>query len=368
MEAKKGNDMKRFFALMLAVAMVMMMFVGCSKKQENSSVAGGSSQASEPGNSAVDKSKGYGAYKLAAIYGSITGDYWGIVYNGCQAALDELKTAYGVDGYCMAPANSNDYTLQMDLIETAVLKKVDGIVLSVNNADSIGAFITDFFTEDNMTPILLIDKSCNTTSKAIIGQEMSMTYEMGKDCGKLAAEVMGSKGNYVTLGISPENQNWAERSTGAIDYLKENAPEMVHIPGENPYWMAQVTEDQQLAYVQDTITSNPGPICFITATEGYTNIAVAAISEVSAERQAEIQVIGFDFSKTGYNLIQSGAMYGAVGQNPYLMGHDSIYHMCDYLKTGEIAEFTAVPYTVVTKNNLEDPSVVEYLKTMGIVA
>ncbi|MEI3416011.1 MAG: substrate-binding domain-containing protein [Christensenellaceae bacterium] len=153
------------------------------------------------------------------------------------------------------------------------------------------------------------------------------------DCGKLAAEVMGSKGNYVTLGISPENQNWAERSTGAIDYLKENAPEMVHIPGENPYWMAQVTEDQQLAYVQDTITSNPGPICFVTAKkwEGYTNIAVAAISEVSAERQAEIQVIGFDSLRRAITLSQSGAMYGADGQNPYLMGHDSIYHMCDYL-------------------------------------
>ena len=359
--------MKKMFALVLAVLMVMMMFVACSKEAEQSSVEeNGSSVVSQPGESSL-ATEGYDAYNIAAIYGSITGDYWGIVYNGCMAALDELKTAYGVDGYCMAPANSNDYTLQMDLIETAVLKKVDGIVLSVNNADSIGSFITDFFNEDNMTPILLIDKSCNTDSKAIIGQEMSMTYEMGKDCGKLAAEAMGNTGNYVTLGISPENQNWAERSTGAIDYLKENAPEMVHIPGEEPYWMAQVTEDQQLAYIQDVITSNPGPLCFITSTEGYTNIAVAAVSEISAERQAEIKIIGFDFSKTGYNLIQNDAIYGAVGQNPYLMGHDSIYHMCDYLKTGEIAEFTAVPYTVVTKDNLDDENVVEYLKTMDII-
>ena len=57
---------------------------------------------------------------------------------------DRLKTAYGVDGYCMATANSNDYTLQMDLIETAVLKKVDGIVLSVNNADSIAHLLLTF--------------------------------------------------------------------------------------------------------------------------------------------------------------------------------------------------------------------------------
>ena len=88
----------------------MMMFVACSKEAEQSSVEeNGSSVVSQPGESSL-ATEGYDAYNIAAIYGSITGDYWGIVYNGCMAALDELKTAYGVDGYCMAPANSNDYT------------------------------------------------------------------------------------------------------------------------------------------------------------------------------------------------------------------------------------------------------------------
>lgn len=359
--------MKKVFALVLAVAMVLTMFVACKKEEEKSSASEVSqSLVSEPGSSSTDA--GYGSYKIANIYGTITGDYWGIVYNGCMAALDELKAAYGVDGYCIAPGNGNDYTQQMELIEAAVLKEVDGIVLSNSNADSIGAFVTDYFNEDNWTPIILIDRSLNSDSDVIVSKLMSPTYEMGQEEAKLAIEVTGGKGNYVALGIGPENQNWVDRSMGAIDYLNENAPEMVSLTGEEPYWMAQVDEVQQLGFCQDTITANPGPMVFICSTEGYTNIAVAAISEVSAERQAEIQVVGFDFSKTGMSLIQNDVLYGAVGQNPYLMGYNAVYAMCDYLRDGEIEMDQIVPYCVVTKNNLETEEVKAYLASMKIDA
>ena len=51
----------------------------------------------------------YDAYSLACLYSEITGDFWSVVYNGCMAALEELK-ASGVEGYCVAPATGNDYT------------------------------------------------------------------------------------------------------------------------------------------------------------------------------------------------------------------------------------------------------------------
>ncbi|MEI3416012.1 MAG: hypothetical protein V8Q43_00280 [Christensenellaceae bacterium] len=118
----------------------------------------------------MDKSKGYGAYKLAAIYGSITGDYWGIVYNGCQAALDELKTAYGVDGYCMAPANSNDYTLQMDIVDGGfedsrwhrAEREQRGLHRRLHHR---------LLTEDNMTPILLIDNPATPLPRRSSGRK-----------------------------------------------------------------------------------------------------------------------------------------------------------------------------------------------------
>ena len=358
--------MKKILALVLAMAMVTMMFAAC-KKEENQSSAGPSGSAADPGKSSSTAGGDgkYDAYNLACVYSEITGDFWGIVYNGCMAALDELKAEYGVEGYCVAPASSNDYTGQMDLLEAAVQKKVDGIVLCPCNTDTIGTFVTDNFKDDS-TPIIVIDRSLNTTSPAVVAQCLADTYAMGTEQGKLAVEAMGAKGNYVNLGMSPENQSWADRSYGAIDYIRENAPEMVHIPGEAPYWTDQNTEAQVLQYIADQITANPGPLAFITTAENKTNQVVACISEISAERAKEIVVIGFDFSKTGYELIVNGAMYGAVGQNPYMMGYNSAYLICDYLAGAEVPEVAYVPYCVITKENLNSEAVKDYLASMKI--
>ena len=358
--------MKKVLALILALAMVMMMFVAC-KKEENKSSVEPSSSVADPGKSSsvAGGDKKYDAYSIACVYSEITGDFWGIVYNGCTAALDELKAEYGVDGYCVAPANGNDYTLQMDLLEAAKLKNVDGIVLSPSNADAIGTFVTDTFTDDSI-PIIVIDRSLNTTSPALIAQCMADTYTMGQEAGKLAVEAMGGEGNYACYGISPENLNWANRSYGAIDYITENAPDMVHILGEDPYWGNQNTEAQNLQWIQDTINAYPGPLAFLTTTEASTNYVAAMISESSADRQKELYIIGYDFSKTGYELITNDVLYGTVGQNPYLMGYNSTYLMCDFLSGVEIPEIDYVPYCVVTGDNLESDEVKEYLASMKI--
>ena len=59
-------------------------------------------------------------------------------------------------------------------------------------------------------------------------------------------------------------------------------------------------------------------------------------------------------------------MYGAVGQNPYMMGYNSAYLICDYLAGTEVPEVAYVPYCVVTKDNLNSEEVKTYLASMKI--
>ena len=178
--------MKKVLALVLALAMVMMMFVACKKEEAKSSSEPQSSVVSEPGKSSTAGGE-YDAYSLACLYSEITGDFWSVVYNGCMAALEELK-ASGVEGYCVAPATANDYTLQMDLIDAAILKGVDGIVICPSNADSIGTYVTDKFTDDSI-PIIVIDRSLNTDSPAIVATYTSDSYAMGEGQAQVMYEL-----------------------------------------------------------------------------------------------------------------------------------------------------------------------------------
>ena len=253
--------MKKVLALVLALAMVMMMFVACKKEEEKSSEPQ-SSVVSEPGKSSTADGE-YDAYSLACLYSEITGDFWSVVYNGCMAALEELK-ASGVEGYCIAPATGNDYTQQMDLIDAALLKGVDGIVLCPSNADSIGTYVTDKFTDDS-TPIIVIDRSLNTESPAVVATYASDAYAMAEGQAQVMYELYGDEEvTYISMGLSPENQNWADRSYGVIDYCKANYPNFTSYTGDEPYWVGQVTEAIAIQYVQDTVNSNPDKtLCFL---------------------------------------------------------------------------------------------------------
>ena len=114
--------MKKWMSLVL-VCMLLFSCAACAPRDvaEQSDGAEASGDALQAGAS-PEKDAEYGAYSLACIYSEVTGDFWSIVYNGCEAALQELEEAYGITGYCVAPANSTDYVLQMDLIEAAVQK------------------------------------------------------------------------------------------------------------------------------------------------------------------------------------------------------------------------------------------------------
>ncbi len=369
--------MKKVLALVLALAMVAVMFVACAKKEEGKSSAVEPSKsdkpAPEPSKSETPASSTpaakYDKWKLACVYSEITGDFWGVVYNGCVAALDELKAQYGIEGYCIAPATASDYTQQMDLLDTVLLEKPNGLVLCPSNADSIGTFVTDNFKDDSI-PIIVIDRSLNSTSPAVVGSYTSDAYSMSVGQYEMAVKACKDldKVTVLPLGLSPDNQQWADRSYGFMDKAKDD-PKFEIYTGDKPYWVSQSTQEQTIQWMQDTINSNPDKNFLILGTcNSYNNYAITAVSELSQEKKDKIIILGWDFSATEKGYMESGEMYGAMGQNPYLMGYDSTYMMCDYLAGDKNAAVgKSVPFQAVDIENINSDEVQAYMKTMGMI-
>lgn len=355
---------KRYCAIIITILFCLSFFAACGKREEKNSLQQ-SSLVAEPGLSSGQEKK---PIKFACIYGSISGEFWEIVYNGCMAALEEMQASYGAEGYCVAPADEANSEQQIELIQQAVeQQEVDGIVLSSADAMQIGRFITEYFDTSNWTPIILIDRTCNTDSDVVVSKVLSDTYAMGVEAGKQAVRAVQGSGSYFCLGVLPDTEDWVDRSLGAIDYLTQNEPDMRQI-GEKIYWMGQEgrTQAEQIAYIQQTIRSASGNVCILPATEGYTNTAVLALAEMSSERRQHTKIVGFDFSKDFYQLIIQEKVYATIAQNPYLMGYRSAYYILDYLWGTELQERIDVPYTVIYKENLQEEAVQEYLVCMGI--
>ncbi|MGI6665632.1 MAG: sugar ABC transporter substrate-binding protein [Christensenellaceae bacterium] len=364
--------MKKTLSVALALLLVLMLAVACGGDKNESQSPSEDKSVAPTGSPSVSADEKEGYY-LAGLYSEITGDFWGVVYNGGKKAIEELR-AQGHDGYIIAPANYTDITLQQEQINQAIIEKADGIVLGPVNADSIGTYITDTFTDDSMS-IVVIDNTLNSTSPAVKAEVMADTAKMGTECGKMGVAAMNGKGYYVPLGIDITNANWANRSLYAIEYIEENAPDMENLVTDNEYgvwWWGQNPEGSSMQYIQDTLTVNPEKdILFLTTAEAFTNEVVAALSELKGQIKGEVQIVGFDFSAVGYGLFSNTeAFYGTCGQNPFLMGYLGFYTLLDVingeLETGDAPVMIEVPYQNVTRENLNSEEVKEYVKSMGI--
>ena len=361
--------MKKVLALVLCLMMAVMVFAACSKSEDPA-------KSEAPGKSSAPATSG-DAPTIALIYSEQTGDFWGIVANGGNKALEELKADGKISGdsYLLAPGQSGDPTQQMELIDAAMNEKVDGIVLSPSNADQVGTHVSDKMSNlaDGGIPIIVIDRSLTVpdTFDCVISSVMADTWAMGEACGKLAQEALDGKGEYVCIGIDPANKNWENRTTGAIDYLEKNAPDMkrASVGDDGIFWASPAGAGTLIPFVQDTLTQmdKATDVVFLTTTEGYTNDVLSAVKESKGNRTGKTLIVGFDFSETGYGLITAGDLYGTAGQNPYKMGYDSAYLMAEYLVDDKkVEEFTYVPFTVVTGTNLDSEEVKDYLESMKI--
>ena len=372
--------MKKILALILALTMVAVMFVGCSKKEEPAPTP--ASSKAEPAKSdtkseepEASKSEGgesgakYEAWSIACVYAEITGDFFSIVYNGCMAALDELKADYGITGYCIAPANG-DATEQMALLDTVLLEKNDGCILCPVNGDTIGTYVTDMFKDDSI-PIITIDRSMTSTSPAYVGEYVSDGYAMSVGQFEMAKEATADDPGpwyFLSIGISKDNQQWADRSWGFIDSAKDDDKFIAYL--DEPYWTSGIDNSISIQFIQDTINSNPDKKFLILAVcDGHNNTCITAMSELSKDKQERCIVLGWDFNETSLGYLQHGDAYGFMGQNPYLMGHDSVYMMCDYLAGDkDAAKNKSVPFQAVTQSNLDSDEVKDYFKKLGMDA
>ncbi len=357
--------MKRALSIALVLVLVLAAFVACGTKENPSGSPSDSPSdtfAASPGIPSPYTQK----WSIANFYCLITGDFWGIVYNGCMKAEMELAI-YGINSICIAPIGTGDPTFQIDLIEYALEKGIDGIVLSPMNTNVISTYIANTFTKDYGCPLVMIGWPLNIDSEWVVTHVMADTYAMSQEAGKLAEEAMGGEGLYVLLGISPDNIRWANRSYGAQDYLDENVPGMEM--AADIFWGYDVPEEQYIAFVQEQCSAHPHePIAFLASSKFCTGDVAAALAEIAGEREVEDVIIGYDLSGASYNLIKSGEVYGTVGENPFLIGYNAVYTLIDYLEGVDLPDFVAVPSCVITKNNLESEEVKEYMAMNGISA
>ncbi len=287
--------MKRLVGLLVVVlALGALTVAGCGGDDNNSSNDKGSG-----GTQAVNLTQG-SDLKFAMVTHSDEGSFWSVVKKGAeQAAKDE-----GVQ-LVWSPSN-NDPQKEAQLIDAAVSQKVDGLAVSVPNADAIKDSLAK--AKDANIPIITLNSGADQS------QALGAITHVGQDetiAGQAAGARFKSEGAKKVLCIIHEQNNIGLQQR--CDGVKQG------FGGDVTNLQVKGTAD--IATTQTEVKSKLQADKSYDAVIALNPDIAAATAGAIKGASSDAKLATFDLNPEVIKRIKAGDIEFAVDQQQYLQGY-----------------------------------------------
>ncbi|MFJ6573243.1 sugar ABC transporter substrate-binding protein [Streptomyces sp. NPDC091292] len=241
-------------------------------------------------------------WTFAMVTHSGEGDsFWDIVRSGAEqaAAKDNINFLY---------SNSDEGQQQARLVDTAVDKKVDGIVVTLAKPDALKAAVAR--AEKAGIPVITVN------SGSAESKEFGALTHVGQDetiAGEAVGDTLNERGRHKALCILHEQGNVGheQRCAGAKSRF-EGDMENLYVEGTNmPSVRSAIGAKLQADPSIDTVVTLGAP---------FADAAVQARQDAGSK--AEIDT--FDLNAKVAGALKDGTLGFAVDQQPYLQGYQAI--------------------------------------------
>jgi len=235
------------------------------------------------------------------------------VMNGAKDAAMELGIPES-NITMVAPTNEADVMAQVTMVEDLISKKIDILVLAVNQEDTLMNALNA--AVDAGVKIVFADTQAPSFKSAVtyIGTDNeSAAYE-----GALAfSDALNEGSNIVILRGKLGDVNHEARTKGLTQALEEKGHTVLEVQDAN------CETDRAAAAMEAWLTKYPDGIDAVMVTSD--SMAVGAAQAIKgAGLSDKIQVCGFDGFQSAISLVQTGEISMIIGQKPYGMGYDAV--------------------------------------------
>lgn len=281
--------------------------------------------------------------KVAYIVKAMTDQFWIDMKEGAEVAAREKN----VELLFQAPEKETDVEKQIQMVENAIVSRVDAIVLSAADSKALNPVIVKA-NQANIPVILVNDTIDNEALKADNGYVETYVgidqYEAASLAGKYAAENLD--GGKVLLLEGPGGVDaLAQRLAGFKDQL-EGKPGFEIVSSQN----ANCDRNEAFNVMQNVLTSNPDVSVVWAVNAEMGQGAIQAIEQ--AGKTGEISVFDFDASNDDVETIEAGSLVGSVAQYPALQAEAAIQACLDVLAGEKLEEHTVTKAELITKDNV----------------
>jgi len=289
--------MKRLLGTVLAVVVALgaLVAVGCGSEKDKN----GNAKTSSGGSSTVNLTQGTNL-TFAMVTHSDEGSFWSVVKKGAQqAAKDEgVKLIW-------SPSN-NDPQKQAQLIDAAVSQKVDGLAVSVPNADAIKGSLAK--AKAAGIPIITLNSGADQFQELGAITHVGQTEEIA---GEAAGKKLKEAGVKKVLCVIHEQNNIGLQQR--CDGVKKG--------------FGGAVTNQQVKGTEDIATTQTEIKSKLQADKSFDgvialnpDIASATVTAVKGA-SSDAKIATFDLTPNVIKDIKSGTVLFAVDQQQYLQGY-----------------------------------------------
>lgn len=332
--------MKKFFAILLALTLVVSLFAcgGAAAEEEAAPEASNEELAEEIAEQNQDSTveefnledvKAYAAdvdtkdmqfYWVGKVLG---GTYWTGVEIGMTAAAEEL----GMKEIVMQGVEKEtDIDVQLNNLQNAVAANPDAILAAPCDSMALDKPIKDA-AEAYDGPIVLVDTVISTAG----GYDVALLTD-NRNAGATVAKILmqGLNEAGVTEGtvgfecVNQGSQTVIDRMDGFKEYWSANAADMGLENVEclwNELKVSEGDSNLSMSMGADLITAHSD----LVGMAGFNGSSVYFLTSLKEAGRNDIVGVGMDFNVDSYDLMEQGFEYGGVAQSTYNMGYYGVY-------------------------------------------
>jgi ribose transport system substrate-binding protein len=290
------------------------------------------------GASAADKK-----LHFAVVPKAMNNPYFDLSRDGCMA---RAKAIGNVDCIYTGPIE-HEPASQVQIIQDLITQGVDGIAISVSDADAVVGVIKQ--ARDAGIAVITFDAdSPQSARQAYVGTD---NKEMGAELGRQLIKLHPQPGVYITQSGGPAAENLNRRLAGLNGALQAAGWKLA--PGSPAF----CNDDSALANQQlsDMYAANPNADAIVPV-GGWALFAPEAYrSFVNAHRKDydshKLTLVMPDTLRIEVELLRDGYAQVLVGQRPFEMGQKAIDMLLALKKGEKIPVINYVGLDVITKDN-----------------
>ena len=338
----------------------------------------------------TENSKEKDEYYVEMVGNSFAIQFCNINVDGAKAAADELgnvKLNYN------ASQDSSQVQEQIDILNQAIAKKPDAILIAAADPDALEAQMIK--ARDEGIPVVAYDISFNHAPEGALAATVSTNNEAA--AGLAAEKLMENEAfveqvkqataekPMVVSCLAPDAVMTAheQRINGftltLYELLQEYQPGAVEITGhtsfekasENPTAVtirAEIPPTKADADIrnqaQKMINGNDVAAVFCVNEASVTALLSATTDGTDLDREKgkykDLIAIGFDAGKTMKGAVASQYFYGAVAQDPFAMGYEGLKICIDAVNGREVKNLDA-PAVWYDHTNMEEDDIAKIL-------